>query len=120
MAGFVVPTFNGGTYEYNIALNGITYFIRTYYNEYASMWFLDLLDSNNDPIAYGLALVPDINILSYREEFSTTIGELRIADTNGDGNELTASLGDTSLLYYFRPGEFEETYPAYNPPVTIH
>ena len=109
----VIPTFNTGTVAYNVSLNGTTFFIRTYFNEFASMWFLDLLDSNNDPVALGLALVPDINILRYSPSLTNTIGELRISTTE-TGNDTTTSLGTDALLYYFLPGEFETLFPDFN------
>lgn len=111
---FVIPTFNTGTVEYNVILNGSVYYLRTYWNQYAKMWFLDLKDNNNDPIQMGIALVPNINLLRRNRNQTETIGELRVVDTNGDGNATTESLGNTSLLYYFLPGEFEATYPDYN------
>ena len=109
----VIPTFNIGTVSYNVNLNGATFFIRTYFNEFAKMWFLDLRDSNNDPVALGLALVPDINILGYSQELTDTIGELRIS-TVSTGNDTTTSLGTDALLYYFTPGEFEKLFPNFN------
>ncbi len=109
----VIPTFSTGTVKYNVSLNGATFFIRTYFNEFSKMWFLDLLDSDNNPVALGLALVPDINILRYSQQLTDTIGELRIS-TAVTGNDTTMSLGDDALLYYFTPGEFETLFPNFN------
>lgn len=110
----VIPTFNTGTTSYNVALNGTTYFFKTYWNEYAAMWFLDILDSDGNNVAMGLALVPDINIFRYDTQLTNTIGELRVADLTGEGNAKDDSLGNTALLYYFLPGEFQQLYPNYN------
>lgn len=109
----VIPTFSTSTVSYNVSLNGATFFIRTYFNEFARMWFLDLLDSDSNPVALGLALVPDINILRYSQQLTDTIGELRIS-TVATGNDTPTSLGDDALLYYFTPGEFETLFPNFN------
>lgn len=111
----IVPTFNDGTVTYTVKLDTINYFIRLYFNEFASMWFLDLLDNNSSPIALGLALVPNVNILRYSRELTQTIGQLRISTTN-TGNDTTTSLGDDAILFYFLPGEFETLFPNYNNP----
>lgn len=107
----IVPTFNIGTVNYVVTLNNVSYFLRTYWNEYALMWFMDISDINQNPIAIGLALVPDVNILGFSRFLTTTIGQLRISST--DGNTNTTSLGVNSILYYFVPGEFETLYPDY-------
>jgi len=111
---FVIPTFNGGTTKYNVNLNGQVFFFRTYWNEFALMWFLDITDVNDENVAMGLALVPDVNILGYSPQLSQDIGELRISDPGGDGNATETSLGDTATLYYFLPGEFETLFPDFN------
>ena len=111
----IIPTFNTGTVEYNAALNGTTFFFRTYWNEFSSMWFMDIRDINRNPVALGLALVPNINILRYRRELTNTIGQLRISVTN-TGNDIDTSLGDDAKLFYFLPGEFETLFPNYNNP----
>ena len=95
-------------------MNGASYNVRTYFNEYAAMWFLDLLTIDDVPIAMGIALVPNINLFSFDDTLTNEIGQLRVADTNGDGNSTTESLGTTSILYYFFPGEFESLYPDYD------
>lgn len=110
----LLPTFNISPTSYNVSINGLVYFIRTYWNEYASMWFLDLQDSNSEPIAMGLALVPNINLLRFSETLTNTFGELRVVDLTGEGNALNTSLGQSALLYFFNPGEFEATFPDYN------
>ena len=110
----VIPTFNDTTTTYNVTLNGQIFFFRTYWNEFAAMWFLDIKDINDVDIAMGLALVPNINILEYSPQLSADIGELRISDVSGDGNATDTSLGTTAILYYFLPGEFETLFPNYN------
>ena len=110
-----IPTFNDGTVSYTVTLNTTNFFIRLYFNEFASMWFLDLLDNDSNPIALGLALVPNVNILRYSRALTQTIGQMRISTVN-TGNDTTTSLGDDATLFYFLPGEFEALFPNYNNP----
>ena len=110
----LVPTFNISPTSYNVTMNGVVYFLRTYWNEYSGMWFLDFNDSNSDPIATGLALVPNINLLRFSETLTDGFGEFRVVDLTGDGNATNTSLGTTALLYFFLPGEFSELFPDYN------
>lgn len=103
---------NGGTY--NIALNGATYFLRTYWNKYANRWFLDFNDANNEPIASGLAIVSQQNLFSSNTELSLTIGEIWPFDFRGGDCEQRDQLGVSVFLFYFLPGEFQQLFPNYN------
>ena len=111
--GFLIPTSNKGTTNFNVVLNNTPFNMRTYWQPIASMWYLDFLQSDTTPIAMGLALVPNINILRYSREITNTIGELRVVDLSGDGNAKEDSLGNTANLFYFSPGQFEEEFPNF-------
>ena len=109
----IIPVSNTTTTIELVVLDGTSYTLRTYYNDGASMWFLDILlgDAN---IAAGLALTPNDNILQYSAPLRMSIGELRILDLNGEGNTKPENLGVDAILLYFTPGEFETLYPTYN------
>lgn len=109
----LIPTINTSNTAFSVVLNNVGYNMRTYWQEEATMWFLDLSLNDDTPVAMGLALVPNINILRFSRTLTRTIGELRIVGINGDQNNRTDSLGDTSKLIYFLPGEFEALYPDY-------
>lgn len=109
----IIPLSNTTTTLQSVILNGVTYGFRTYFNDGASMWFLDI-SQNNAPIAAGLALVPTINILEYSPPLQATIGELRIVDLTGSGNATSTSLGVDAVLFYYTPGEFVALFPDFD------
>ena len=98
---------------YNIVLNGATFFIRTYFNQYANRWFMDFNDVDGKPIASGLAIVSRVNLFKSRPELSLTIGQIRPIDLRGGDCETRDQLGVTVQLIYFLPGEFESTFPNF-------
>ena len=99
---------------YNINLNGTLFFLRTYWNQYANRWFMDFQDVNNNPIAMGLAIVHGVNLFESRPKLSVEIGEIRPFDLSGGDCQDREALGDTTVLVYFLPGEFETLFPDYN------
>lgn len=103
---------NGGNYTVN--LNGSTYTLRTYWNQYANRWFMDFNSLNGDPIASGLAIVSQKNLFSSSKQLSLTIGEIWPFDAKGGDCETRDQLGVSVFLIYFTPGEFEELFPNYN------
>jgi hypothetical protein len=113
MAGVItLDPSNAGLY--NIVLNGATFFIRTYWNQYANRWFMDFNDVDDNPIASGLAIVSRVNLFQSRPELSLTIGEIWPVDLKGGDCETRDQLGITVQLIYFLPGEFEATFPNFN------
>lgn len=100
--------------NYNVNLNGNTYFLRTYWNTYADRWFLDFLDVNNTPIIMGCAIVNRKNLFNNNKELSLDIGEIWSFDLTGGDCETRDGLGTTTVLVYFKPGEIEEFLPNYN------
>jgi hypothetical protein len=100
--------------NYNVNLNGNTYFLRTYWNEFANRWFLDFLDVKNTPLAMGCAIVSRKNLFNNNKELSLDVGEIWAFDVTGGDCETREALGVTTLLVYFKPGEIEAFFPNYN------
>ncbi len=96
---------------YNINLNGTLFLLRTYWNQYANRWFMDFQDVNNNPIAMGLAIVHGVNLFESRPKLSVEIGEIRPIDLSGEDCQDREALGDTTVMVYFLPGEFEALFP---------
>ena len=108
----IIPMADNGSRRITVDLGndlGIHTF-QTYYNYLADMWFMDLLDADDNAIISGLALAPFINVLRAHTNMEP-IGELRVSDTSGDNNALPDSLGNTAQLVHYDPGEFDATYP---------
>ncbi len=110
----IVPTTSDGSSIYRVRLLSETYLFNTYYNNTLSMWYLNLSDSEANPLALGAALVPNIDILRNFPPLTNTFGELRVLDLTGEGNATPTSLGDSAQLIFYEVGEFEATYPDYN------
>jgi hypothetical protein len=63
-------------------------------------WVLDISNSTGEPIAFGLPLIPGIDLL-YQYQYLGIGGALMvIVDGNPDGVPDYSSLGDTSHLYF--------------------
>lgn len=54
-----MPLFSDAYYTYSIALQGDSYIFEFIYNERAGLYFVNLLDADNNPIVMGEALVPN-------------------------------------------------------------
>lgn len=99
---------------YNVNLNGSTYFLRTYWNQFANRWFLDFMDVSSNPLAMGCAIVNRKNLFNNNRELSLDVGEIWSFDITGGDCETREALGTTTLLIYFAPGEIESYFPNYN------
>jgi len=54
-----MPLFGDSYYTYSIAFQGLSYILEFIYNERAKLYFINLLDADNNPIVMGEALVPN-------------------------------------------------------------
>lgn len=57
-----MPLFPDPYYTYSIALQGDSYIFEFIYNERSRLYFINLLDADNNPIIMGEALVPNYPI----------------------------------------------------------
>lgn len=99
---------------YNIVLNGATFFIRTYWNQYVNRWCMDFSDIQQTPISMGMTIVSRKNLFDSKPELSLTIGEIWPIDLRGGDCQERDQLGITVQLIYFTPGEFEQLFPNFN------
>ena len=97
--------------NYNISLNGIPYLLRTYWNKYVNRWVLDIKDIDDSPIAMGLTIVSNINLLQYRRQLAIDIGQLWAFDFLNEDCINRDELGNNTILVFYKPGEFEELFP---------
>jgi hypothetical protein len=83
--------------------------LRTYYNPTVPGWYLDI-----EGYAVGLALVPFVNALEASPQLSATLGQFRAVPA--DGSDVINAPGETSLLWWFAPGEWlDDESPATDP-----
>ena len=97
--------------NYSISLNGVTYLWRVYWNQYVNRWNIDFKDFDDDPVAMGLAIVANRNLLRYSPALTTQIGQLWAFDFLNQDCSIREQLGENTVLVYFAPGEFETTFP---------
>lgn len=57
-----LPLFEDYFYSYEVSLQNVSHTVEIVYNTYAELWFLSLYTEDRDPIALGMALVPDYPI----------------------------------------------------------
>lgn len=53
-----IPLFADPFYSYSISLEGNSYTLQFLYNERAQLYFLSMLDAENNPVVLGEAVVP--------------------------------------------------------------
>lgn len=97
---FLIPVVNTPQ-TFDIALGSTTYNLTNKWNDIAQCWFLDIADSNNNPLACGIPFVTGADLLSGFEYLGIT-GKL-IVFTNGvtpDSVPTLLNLGTDSNLYF--------------------
>ncbi len=116
----IIPVNSAGSRRISVSLGNDTGVItfRTYWNPLAPCWYMDLLDENDTPLAYGIAMVPRINLIRYDPLLVARIGDLRVADLRpvgptGPAKQTADILGKPNglQLVHFAPGEYAATYP---------
>lgn len=104
----IIPVDSTGDRRIQVLLGRFLLTIRTYWNPTVPGWYMDLVDSSGTPISLGLALVPIVNVLESQPNLTRSYGQFRIFTKDGGENNTPTSLGDTSILWWFAPGEWEE------------
>lgn len=64
MNSFRIPLSNAPSQEFSITLSGALYFINIRLNYRMQTWTLNLYDSDRQPLLYGIALVPGVDVLT--------------------------------------------------------
>jgi len=97
--------------NYSISLNGVTYLWRVYWNQYVNRWNIDVKDLDDNPIAMGLAIVANRNLLRYSPTLTAEIGQLWAFDLLEQDCSIREELGKNTVIVFYAPGEFEATFP---------
>lgn len=84
MAFLVVPTTVAfPEYTQRTVLEGREYVLRFIYNEREGAWYLDISDSDENPLMLGMKLVADWNLLRRATDARLPTGELYAVDLAG-------------------------------------
>ena len=90
-------------YEFNTNFDGTRYFLIWQYNKRNDTWYLDIKDSENNPILTGLPALTDAQNLTHRFVLDGFLpaGEILISDINGDGVDPSYdNFGETVSAFY--------------------
>lgn len=104
----ILPVDSTGDRRIQVLLGQNLVTVRTYWNSTIPGWQMDLIDDSGNPITLGLALVPVVNVLDSQPNLTRIYGQFRIFTKDGSENNTETSLGDTALLWWFAPGEWED------------
>lgn len=104
----ILPVDSTGDRRIQVLLGQNLVTVRTYWNSTIPGWQMDLIDDSGNPITLGLALVPVVNVLDSQPNLTRVYGQFRIFTKDGSENSTETSLGDTALLWWFAPGEWED------------
>ena len=104
-----IPTTADGARRSTVDIQGIgTFTLRTYYRHIGSSFLMDLHDATGTAILIGVPLVAGVSLLNKAPRSRDSLGQWRMtADSSG-----RESLGDSTQLIQFDPGEFEQLSPA--------
>ena len=92
----VVPLDSSPSRMITTEVSGKQLVFRSYYNPTDQGWFVDILDSQNNPIALGLALVTGIGLIYPHPDLE--IGEFAYITTDNLSGEGRIDLGETGFL----------------------
>ena len=102
MADFVIPVDSTGTnYTLDVSLSGRVYRFGLYWNTRGQFWSLDIFDQADNPLATGLKLVADWELIGGLGNSDLPPGFLYCVDTSGQGIDPTETdLGTRVILVY--------------------
>lgn len=90
MTFFIVPMDNSFPwFKFKITLSGVIYVMSFRFNTRSNSWYLDILDSSNQVIIAGLAILIDRNLLGQYRTFAVPVGTLFATDDTGKELEPT-------------------------------
>ena len=95
---------DGGT-KILVPLNDVVVTLQTKYNYSAECWVMDICDAQDEPLALGIMLVPDIDLLIGYTALKEQIGSLVLIEKARNDYKDPDSLGNTTKLLWFAPGE---------------
>ena len=101
---YVVDLTNDGQGRTTLNLGQTVVTLITRWNASAKIWTLDILDSNEDPVVVGIAMVPGVNLLKPYPSASQLIGSLVVAEKNSGGYQNSDLLGNGVILLWFPLG----------------
>jgi len=95
----IVPTTSAfPDYTQRTTLDGREYILRFIFNEREQRWYLDIFSSDETPLALGLKLVVNWNLLRRETDERLPPGELYAIDFSGAANESAPSDADAATL----------------------
>lgn len=105
----ILPLTNDPDRVFSVLLGEQILTVRTYYNPTTPGWYMDLRTQDGTALALGLALLPVVNVLQGNPDLIRIYGQFRTV-VQDDAEYLTLdALGNTALVYWFAPGEWEAT-----------
>jgi len=98
----ILPMQRGAArFEFEIDLEGESFFFRFEWNDRAGSWFFDVLTVDQEPLVSGVKVVLGIPLLNRYRDPRLPLGMLEAIDTSDSGAEAAfADLGDRVLLLY--------------------
>jgi len=93
-------------YRVSTTLDGVQYILEVRWNGRAGVWYLDLLDIDEDPIAMGIAVLLGSALGVRTTDARFPPGALIAADTSGEGRDAGFDdMGDRVAVFYYEASE---------------
>ena len=101
---YVIPLNSDSPSTSEVSIGSQRYIIRTYFNSIGSQWFVDILNSDEEPLLYGVPLsVGYQNLLIGNGDLFEGI-KLVVGTTSGE-NRTSDSLGNTAYVLVYTEDE---------------
>ncbi len=115
----IIPMTSDGSRRATVNMGSVGVFVfRTYWNYTSSTWSMDILDANDNPLALGLTLVADINIIRAHPQLVDIFHDIRVANLDGNANRKLDSLGSGAQVAQFDNGDLNIP-PTDLPPLIV-
>ncbi len=106
MADFVIPVDSTGTnYTLDVSLSGSVYRFGLHWNTRGQFWSLDIFDQADNPLATGIKLVADWELIGGLGNSALPPGFLYCVDTSGKGIDPTDSDFGTRVILVYDDGQ---------------
>lgn len=90
---------------YTVDLKDTVVQVRTTYNYSAQRWAIDIVDARGNDILTGVALVPNIDLLTAFPQLKKKLGSLVLVELKAGDYKIPEMLGTRTKLLWFAPDE---------------
>jgi hypothetical protein len=102
----IIPFNTPGSWQMQISLTQQIFLLNFTWNALNEYWLMDIADGNNNPIVYGIVIVPNFDITAQFVVVGMPAGDILCQNISGEWGPIGRfDMGETCELIYYEPGE---------------